>query len=46
VEALRVPADDFRDFLLEHPSVSLAMLEAMVERLREVQNRIDAWIGS
>jgi CRP-like cAMP-binding protein len=46
VEALRVPAEDFRNFLLEHPSVSLAMLEAMVERLREVQNRIDAWIGS
>ena len=46
VEALRVPAEDFKNFLLEHPSVSLAMLEAMVERLREVQNRIDAWIGS
>ena len=46
VDALRVPAEDFRNFLLEHPSVSLAMLEAMVERLREVQNRIDAWIGS
>jgi CRP-like cAMP-binding protein len=46
VEALRIPAAGFRDFLLEHPSVSVAMLEAMVDRLREVQDRIDAWIGS
>jgi len=46
VEALRVPAEGFRQFLMEHPSVAIAMLESMVDRLREVQNRIDAWIGS
>jgi CRP-like cAMP-binding protein len=46
VEALRIPAAGFRDFLLEHPSVGVAMLEAIVDRLREVQERIDAWIGS
>jgi CRP-like cAMP-binding protein len=46
VEALRIPADEFRGFLLEHPSVAVAMLKAMADRLREVQTRIDAWIGS
>jgi len=46
LEALRIPGDGFREFLLSHPSVSVAMLESMAERLREVQNRLDAWIGS
>ncbi len=46
VEALRVPADGFRQFLMEHPSVAIVMLESMADRLREVQDRIDAWIGS
>ncbi len=46
VEALRIPADGFRAFLLEHPAIALAMLEAVVARLGEVQARIDAWIGS
>jgi len=46
VTALRIPADDFRTFLLGNPSVSVAILEALVDRLREVQDRIDAWIGS
>jgi len=46
VEALRIPAEAFRQFLLDHPAVALAMLTAIVDRLREVQQRIDAWIGS
>jgi CRP-like cAMP-binding protein len=46
VEALRIPADGFRSFLMEHPAIALAMLEALVERLGEVQARLDAWIGS
>ena len=46
VEVLKVPAVGFRDFLLHHPSVAVAMLTSMVDRLREVQDRIDAWIGS
>jgi CRP-like cAMP-binding protein len=46
VEALRIPADAFRSFLMEHPSVSLSMMKAIVERLREVEQRIDAWMAT
>jgi len=45
LEALRVPADDFRAFLLQHPTVALSMMQGIVERLREVEERIDAWMG-
>jgi CRP-like cAMP-binding protein len=44
-EALRIPAETFRTFLLEHPAVALSMLESLVDRLREVQERIDAWMA-
>jgi CRP-like cAMP-binding protein len=46
VEVLAISSDDFRAFLEAHPTVALGMLEAIVERLREVQDRLDAWIGS
>jgi CRP-like cAMP-binding protein len=46
VEALKIPADDFQTFLLEHPAVALSMMKALVERLREVEQRIDAWMAS
>ncbi len=46
VEALRIPASDFQAFLLEHPRMSLTILRTLVERLREVQQRIDAWMGA
>jgi CRP-like cAMP-binding protein len=45
VEALRIPADDFQAFLEEHPHLAVAMLKSLVERLREVQDRLDSWIG-
>jgi CRP/FNR family transcriptional regulator, cyclic AMP receptor protein len=45
VEALRIPADDFQAFLEEHPHLAVAMLKSLVERLREVQDRLDTWIG-
>jgi CRP-like cAMP-binding protein len=45
-EALRIPADGFQAFLLQNPTVALAILRAVVERLREVEERIDAWIGT
>ena len=45
VEALRIPADDFQAFLLDNPRVALGMLQSLVERLREVQDRLDSWIG-
>ena len=46
VRAFRIPAGDFQSFLLDHPRVALSMLRAVVERLREVEERIDAWVGS
>jgi CRP-like cAMP-binding protein len=45
VEALRIPADRLQAFLLENPRVALGMLKSLVERLREVQDRLDSWIG-
>jgi CRP-like cAMP-binding protein len=46
VEALKIPADGFRAFLESHPAVALSMLTAVVDRLREVEQRIDAWMAS
>jgi CRP-like cAMP-binding protein len=45
VEALRIPADDFQAFLRDNPAVAVGMLTSLVERLREVQDRLDTWIG-
>jgi len=45
-EALRIPADAFQSFLLDHPSVAISMLKALVVRLREVEQRIDAWMAT
>jgi CRP-like cAMP-binding protein len=45
-EALRIPAVRFHSFLLEHPRVAIAMLKSLVERLREVQERLDSWMGA
>jgi CRP-like cAMP-binding protein len=45
VETLKIPAEEFQTFLMEHPSVALAMLRAIVLRLREVEQRIDAWMA-
>ena len=30
---------------MRQPQVALAMLKSLVERLREVQERLDAWAG-
>ena len=45
VEALRISAADFESILLQRPRVGLTILKSTVERLREVQQRLDAWIG-
>ena len=45
VEALRIPADDFQEFLAANPHIATGMLKSLVERLREVQDRLDTWIG-
>lgn len=46
VESLKIPAEGFQSFLLQHPAVALSMLQAIVGRLREVEQRIDAWMAS
>jgi len=45
VDALRIGAREVENFLLHQPQVTLAMMRSLVERLREVQERIDAWAG-
>ena len=45
VEALRIAADDFQVFLADNPQIAVGMLKSLVERLREVQDRLDTWIG-
>jgi len=46
VQAVMIPADGFRSFLESHPAVALSMLTSVVDRLREVEQRIDAWMAS
>jgi CRP-like cAMP-binding protein len=41
VEVLTVGAMYFRPFLIKNPSVAVTILEGVVERLREVQQRIE-----
>ncbi|HEX6401349.1 MAG TPA: Crp/Fnr family transcriptional regulator [Actinomycetota bacterium] len=41
VEALVIETIYFDPFLIENPSVAVAILHGVVERLREVQERID-----
>jgi voltage-gated potassium channel len=45
VTALMISAVDFRRFLLENPTVAIGMLEGLVDRLHEVQERIEAWMA-
>ena len=45
VEVLRLPADEFQAFLATNPQIATGMLKSLVERLREVQDRLDTWIG-
>lgn len=45
VRALEIPAGAFQAFLLEHPKVALSMMGFLVTRLREVEQRLDAWMA-
>jgi CRP-like cAMP-binding protein len=45
VEAIRIDADSFQAFLLAHPAVAVSMMKQLVVRLREVEQRIDAWMA-
>jgi CRP-like cAMP-binding protein len=41
VEVLAIEPTYFRAFLIKNPSVAVTLLEGVVERLREVQERLD-----
>ena len=45
-EALEIEVDDLDAFLRENPGVAIAMLKIIAERLREVEERLDAWMGT
>lgn len=42
---LRVDSDTFLAHLREHPDVAISILKQLTLRLREVEQRIDAWMG-
>lgn len=42
VEVLVIHAVDFKAFLMANPSLAVVLLERAVDRLREVQERVDA----
>lgn len=44
-EALEVGSGDIDLLLEENPRVAIAMLKILAERLREVEERLDAWMG-
>jgi CRP-like cAMP-binding protein len=46
LDALRIGSEEFQGFLLHQPRVAIAMLKGLVDRLREVQERIDSWAGA
>ena len=45
VAALRFEEDAFQGFLMDHPAVAVSMMRQLVLRLREVEQRIDAWMA-
>src|SRR6187200_2961514 len=45
VEAIKIGAEEFQAFLLSHPAVAVSMMKQLVIRLREVEQRIDAWMA-
>jgi CRP-like cAMP-binding protein len=45
LEALRIPGGEFQTFLSSNPQIAVGMLKSLVERLREVQDRLDTWVG-
>ena len=45
VQALRISAERFQEFIVQRPRVALTMMKELVLRLREVEQRIDAWMA-
>ena len=46
LHVLKVYADDFRSLLVDRPQIALWALRTLALRLREVEERIDAWMTS
>jgi CRP-like cAMP-binding protein len=42
---LRIEAEAFLSLLREHPEVGVTLLRTLILRLREVEQRIDAWMA-
>jgi CRP-like cAMP-binding protein len=45
LECLRIPAEPFQTLLREEPDLTLSIMKQLVIRLREVEQRIDAWMS-
>jgi CRP-like cAMP-binding protein len=45
-EVLEIEVGDLDAFLRENPGVAIAILKILAERLREVEERLDAWMGT
>ena len=45
LECLRIPSDSFLEFLRTNPDVAILVMKQLVIRLREVEQRIDAWMA-
>src|SRR3954465_11882883 len=45
IDAVMIRADAFQSFLLEHPALAASMTKQRIIRLREVEQRIDAWMA-
>ena len=45
VRALRFESDAFESLLEKHPELDVTLLRILVRRLREVEQRIDAWMA-
>lgn len=46
LEAMQIDCgEDVDGFFREHPALAVAMLKVLTARLREVEERLDAWMG-
>jgi CRP-like cAMP-binding protein len=42
---LKIPSASFTEFLRQNPDVTISIMKQLVIRLREVEQRIDAWMA-
>jgi len=45
LSAIQIPGSAFAAFVTGHPDVSLAIMRGLALRLREVEQRLDAWMA-